>query len=66
MASMAEVLQPHLPVPLLDGVGCAVALAQAMVGLRLPQARVGSVSPTGGRAVQGVSPALAQLFGRSA
>lgn len=66
MASMAEVLQAHLPVPLLDGVGCAVALAQAMVGLRLPRAQVGSVSPTGGRAVQGVSPALAQLFGRSA
>ncbi|KQP39942.1 aspartate/glutamate racemase family protein [Pseudorhodoferax sp. Leaf274] len=64
MASMAEVLQPQLPVPLLDGVGCAVALAQAMVGLRLPRARVGSVSPTGGRAVQGVSPALAQLFAR--
>lgn len=66
MASMAEALQPQLPVPLLDGVGCAVALAQAMAGLRLPRARVGSVSPTGGRSVQGVSPALAQLFGRTA
>lgn len=66
MASMAEALQPHLPVPLLDGVGCAVALAQALVGLRLPRARVGSVSSTGGRSVQGVSPALTALFGRSA
>lgn len=66
MASMAEALQPQLPVPLLDGVGCAVALAEALVGLRLPRARVGSVSPTGGRAVQGVSPALTALFGRSA
>ncbi|CAN7744563.1 aspartate/glutamate racemase family protein [Pseudorhodoferax sp. LjRoot39] len=66
MASMADVLQPRLPVPLLDGVGCAVALAQALVGLRLPRARVGSVSPTGGRTVQGVSPALTALFGRSA
>nr|WP_145545038.1 aspartate/glutamate racemase family protein [Variovorax boronicumulans] len=66
MASMADALQPRLPVPLLDGVGCAVALAQALVGLRLPRARVGSVSPTGGRAVQGVSPALTALFGRSA
>ncbi|MGC3985092.1 MAG: aspartate/glutamate racemase family protein [Pseudorhodoferax sp.] len=66
MASMAEALQPRLPVPLLDGVGCAVALAQALAGLRLPRARVGSVSPTGGRAVQGVSPALTALFGRSA
>jgi allantoin racemase len=66
MASMAEALQPHLPVPLLDGVGCAVALAQALVALRLPRARVGSVGPTGGRSVQGVSPALTALFGRSA
>jgi allantoin racemase len=66
MASMAEALQPHLPVPLLDGVGCAVALAQALAGLRLPRARVGSVAPTGGRSVQGVSPALTALFGRSA
>ncbi|HVR53736.1 MAG TPA: aspartate/glutamate racemase family protein, partial [Pseudorhodoferax sp.] len=48
MASMAEALQPRLPVPLLDGVGCAVALAQALVGLRLPRAQVGSVAPTGG------------------
>lgn len=66
MASMAAALQPRSSVPLLDGVGCAVALAQALVGLRLPRARVGSVSPTGGRTVQGVSPALTALFGRSA
>lgn len=66
MASMAEALQPRLPVPLLDGVGCAVALAQALVGLRLPRAQVGSVAPTGGRTVQGVSPALTALFGRPA
>ena len=64
MASMADLLQPELPVPLLDGVGCAVVLAQAMASLRLPRARSGSVSATGGRAVQGVSPALAALFAR--
>jgi allantoin racemase len=66
MASMAEALQPRLPVPLLDGVGCAVALAQALVGLRLPRAQVGSVAPTGGRTVRGVSPALTALFARPA
>lgn len=65
MASMADLLQPSLPVPLLDGVGCAVALAQAMVGLHLPRAQTGSAGPTGGRTVQGVSPALTQLFGRA-
>jgi allantoin racemase len=65
MASMAEMLQPQLPVPLLDGVGCAVALAEAMVALKLPRARSGSVSATGGRAVHGVSPALAALFAKT-
>ncbi|MBC7734517.1 MAG: aspartate/glutamate racemase family protein [Bacteriovorax sp.] len=66
MASMAELLQPEVPVPLLDGVGCAVALAQAMVALRLPRARRGSVGATGGREVRGVSPALAALFAKPA
>jgi allantoin racemase len=62
MASMAQAVQSALDVPLLDGVGCAVALAQAMVSLRLPKARTGSVSATGGREVSGVSPALVALF----
>jgi allantoin racemase len=64
MASMAGQLQHLLPVPLLDGVGCAVALAEAMVAMRLPKARTGSVSATGGREVSGVSPALRTLFGK--
>jgi allantoin racemase len=64
MASMADVLQPELPVPLLDGIGCAVALAEAMVQVKLPRARTGSVSATGGRTVRGVSPALCDLFAR--
>jgi allantoin racemase len=65
MAAMAARLQPRLAVPLLDGVGCAVSLAESLVRLRLPKARVGSVSATGGRAVQGVDPALTALFARS-
>jgi allantoin racemase len=62
MATMAADLQPHIDVPLLDGVACAVALAEAHAGLKLPRARSGSVSGTGGREVRGVSPELAQLF----
>ena len=65
MASMAESLQPSVPVPLLDGVACAVALAQAMVGLRLPKASVGSLSATGPREVRGVSGELTNLMGRA-
>ncbi len=62
LATMAAVLQPDLDVPLLDGVACAVALAEAHVALALPKARAGSVSATGGREVRGVSPELTALF----
>ena len=62
MASMAAALQPELDVPLLDGVACAVALAEAHAALELPKTRTGSVSPTGGRTVLGVSPQLTALF----
>jgi allantoin racemase len=65
MAAMAATLQPQLDVPLLDGVACAVALAEAQVALKLPKAHSGSVSPTGGRTVLGVSPALTALFAGS-
>ena len=62
MAAMAPTLQPHIDVPLLDGVACAVVLAEAQAALKLPKARSGSVSPTGGRTVRGVSPSLTALF----
>jgi allantoin racemase len=65
MATMASALQPEIDVPLLDGVACAVALAEAHVLLKLPKARVGSVSGTGGREVRGVSPALQSLFAQT-
>ena len=65
LATMAAQLQPEVPVPLLDGVACAVALAEARVGLRLPRAQVGSVSGTGGRVVSAVSPALARLLAQT-
>ena len=62
MAAMATDLQREIDVPLLDGVACAVALAEAHAGLNLPRARSGSVSGTGGREVRRVSPELASLF----
>lgn len=62
MASMAPVLQPRASVPLLDGVACAVALAQARVDLALPAARAGSLAPLRGRDVTGVTPTLAARF----
>jgi allantoin racemase len=64
LASMATVLQPHIDVPLLDGIACAVTLAQALASLGLIKARVGSVSATGGRDSSGLSPALTALLAR--
>lgn len=62
LATMAAALQPELDVPLLDGVACAVAMAEAHASLAVPKACAGSVSATGGREVRGVSPALTALF----
>lgn len=62
MASMAAPLQPRASVPLLDGVACAVALAEARHQLSLPAARAGSLAPIVGRDVTGVSAPLASLF----
>ena len=64
MAGMGDQLQADVPVPLLDGVACAVGLAEMLVTRRWPRSRTGSVSPTGGRVVHGVSPALQKLFAR--
>jgi allantoin racemase len=62
MASMAGALQPHACVPLIDGVACAVALAEARHALGLPASRAGSLAPLEDRDVSDVSPALAGLF----
>lgn len=62
MAAMAPQLQADVPVPLLDGVACAVGLAEMLAHQRWPKAGAGSVSPTGGRAVRGVSAELQALF----
>jgi allantoin racemase len=43
MAGLAQRLQPKAPVPLLDGIACAVAIAEARVRLALPRATVGSL-----------------------
>ena len=64
MAAMAPALQPEVSVPLLDGVACAVGLAETLAHQRWRKPGRGSVSPTGGRTVHGVSPELRALFAR--
>ena len=65
MAAMAPALQPALPVPLIDGVSCAVGLAETLAHQRWMKPRRGSVSATGGREVHGVSDELKALMGRA-
>jgi len=65
MAAMAPRLQARVPVPLIDGVACAVGLAETLAHQRWPRPAVGSIAATGGRAVHGVSPALQALFARA-
>ena len=43
MAAMAPALQPALPVPLLDGVACAVGLAETLAHQRWPRPRASSI-----------------------
>jgi allantoin racemase len=62
LAGMDRVLQPRSPLPLLDGIGCAVKLAEMMVGLGLPKPRLGSYAPPAGREAVGLSAPLAALL----
>ncbi len=64
MAPMAARVQPHLPVPVIEGVACAVALAEAMVRLKLPKPRAGGYAALPARELVGIDPGLASRFGR--
>jgi allantoin racemase len=63
-AGLCRTLQPRAPVPLLDGVTCAVGQAELLVRLGLPKPRAGSYAAVPPRTVDGVGPALAALLGR--
>jgi allantoin racemase len=58
MAGIGRRLQPRVAAPLLDGIGCAVRMAEGLVRLGLP-ARVPPVRMTAGAAMTGISPELA-------
>ena len=62
MAGMQDPLQPQVPVPLLDGIACAVPLAEMLVQLKLPKPGRGSLAHPGERSVRGLSAELAALF----
>jgi allantoin racemase len=62
LAGMDRALQPDSPVPLLDGIGCAVKMAEMLVALGLPKPGVGGYAAPHGRATKGLSPALHRLL----
>lgn len=62
LAGMAARLQGAAPVPLLDGIACAVGLAEMLARLRPPKPRVGSFAACEGREAVGLDGALAALL----
>lgn len=64
MAALAPTLQSAVSVPLLDGVACAVGLAETLVHQGWRKTVRGNVSAIGSRVVHGVSPELRALFAR--
>ncbi len=60
MAAMPARIQARVPVPVVEGVSCAVALAEALVRLRLPKATAGSYAALPARATVGLGEALAE------
>ena len=62
MAGVPGRLQARVPVPLLEGVSCAVAQAEMLVRLGPPKARAGSLSALPARELVGVSAALMARF----
>lgn len=67
LAGLARQVHGQLPVPVVDGVSCAVRQAEALVGLAPLKARSGSCAPPPVKPHAGLSPALAGLLdGRKA
>ena len=57
LAGLAPALQPHVPVPLVDGTAAAVRLAEALAGMATLPGRSRDRRPTG------FAPAVAALYG---
>lgn len=62
MAGVPQRLQSQVPVPLLEGISCAVAQAEMLVRMGLPKAQSGSLASLPARELVGVSDALQGRF----
>ena len=63
LAGLAREAADEIPVPTLDGVSCAVRMAEALVGLNPRQPARGSFARPGPKPAKGLSPALMRFFG---
>ena len=64
VAGLAREIAAQVPVPVLDGVSCAVRLAESLVALDLRAPERGSFARPASKPVQNLSPALAQMIDR--
>jgi allantoin racemase len=64
MAGMPRKLQSAVPVPLIDGVGCAVRHAETLARMKLPKPRAGSYAALPEKTLVAVDPAIAALFSK--
>ncbi len=62
LAGMDRLLQPRAALPLLDGIACAVRMAEMLIALRLPKPRAGSYAAASGRESTGLAAPLASLL----
>jgi Asp/Glu/hydantoin racemase len=62
MAGIPERIQDRVPVPVIEGMSCAVPLAEALARIGIARPHAGSFAPPVGRAVSGLSEALAARF----
>jgi Asp/Glu/hydantoin racemase len=63
VAGLAREIADRIPVPTLDGVSCAVRMAETLVALEPRPPRRGSFARPPAKSVRGLSPALARLLG---
>jgi allantoin racemase len=65
MAGVPARLQPHVPVPLIDCIACAVHQAELLHRLGCPKPSAGSYAAPAGRELVGVDAATAAAFARA-
>ena len=64
MAGVSRRIETCVPVPVLDGMRCAIPQAEALVRIAARKASTGSYAPTGERAVSALDPALTAMFSK--